>query len=68
MKVHTMIRVSEDTKKKLDELRASGQSYNGLLQELLEVAEKAGFEKATDRLGSFTPRQGGGKTVDNKLS
>ncbi len=53
-----MIRVAEDTKSKLDELRAHGQSYNGLLLELLELAERAGFGKVADKLGLMPPSEG----------
>ena len=58
MKSYALIRVSEDTKKRLDEFKAQGQSYNGLLWELLQLAEKAGFGKAADRLGLLKPTQG----------
>lgn len=58
MKSYTLLRVSSDTKKKLDEFRTQGQSYNGLLWELLQLAEKAGFGKAADRLGLLTPTEG----------
>jgi len=58
MQKYALIRVSEDTKKRLDEFRAHGQSYNGLLWELLERVEKAGFGKAADRLGLLKPTEG----------
>jgi len=58
MKSYTLLRVSSDTKKKLDEFRTQGQSYNGLLWELLQLAEKAGFGKAADRLDLMKPTEG----------
>jgi len=58
MKSYTLLRVSTDTKKKLDEFRTQGQSYNGLLWELLQLAEKAGFGKAADRLDLMRPTEG----------
>jgi len=34
----THIRISEDTKRHLNELRAPGQSYDGLLRELISLS------------------------------
>ena len=34
------IKVSPETKKKLDELRHAGQTYDGIIRELLEKAEE----------------------------
>jgi predicted CopG family antitoxin len=36
----TAIKVSEEVKKKLDQLKHPGQSYDGVLRELLEKALK----------------------------
>ena len=36
----TTIRLSRDTKRKLDSLRVSGQTYEGLILELIELRER----------------------------
>jgi hypothetical protein len=48
-----MIRVSEEVKKKLDQLRHPGQTYDGVLRELLEkvgMQEHKIYEEAWRRL------------------
>lgn len=58
MKQFQSIRVDKQVAEGLDKLKAPGQSYNGLLQELLELAERAGFGRVADRLGLLKPTEG----------
>lgn len=53
-----MLRVRKETVEKLDELRASGQSYNGILEELIDLAERIGFGRVADKLGLMRPSEG----------
>ena len=43
---------------KLDELRASGQSYSGLLSDLVNVAEKFVFGRIAGKLHLMKPSDG----------
>jgi hypothetical protein len=53
-----LIRVSTPTKEKLDSLRAPGQSYDGVLIQLLDLVEQIGFGRLADRLGLLRPTEG----------
>jgi hypothetical protein len=58
VKGSTLIRVSTPTKEKLDNLRAPGQSYDGILIQLLDLVEQIGFGRLADRLGLLRPTEG----------
>lgn len=44
----TSIAISDQTKRRLDEIKHTGQSYDGLIQELVELWKK-GHPKKEDR-------------------
>jgi hypothetical protein len=58
VKGSTLIRVSTPTKEKLDNLRAPGQSYDGILIQLLDLVEQIGFGRLADRFGLLRPTEG----------
>lgn len=53
-----MLRIRKETVEKLDKLRASGQSYSGILEELIDLAERVGFGRVADKLGLMRPTEG----------
>jgi len=58
MKEYHTIRIQKPIADKLDELRAPGQSYSGIIQELLELVEQAGFGTVADKLDLMRPTEG----------
>lgn len=58
MRQYHTIRIEKSVADKLDELRAPGQSYNGVLEELIDLAEKVGFGRVADKLHLMRPSEG----------
>lgn len=53
-----MLRIAKETAAKFDKLKAKGQSDGGLLDELIDLAERAGFGRVADKLGLMPPSEG----------
>lgn len=58
MKNYHMLRIPKETAERFDKLKARGQSDAGLLEELLELAEKVGFGRVANSLGLMRPTEG----------
>lgn len=53
-----MLRIAKETADRFDKLKAKGQSDAGLLDELIDLAERAGFGRLADKLGLMPPSEG----------
>lgn len=53
-----MLRIPKETAERLDALKAKGQSDAGIIEELIDLAERAGFGRVADKLGLMRPSEG----------
>ena len=58
VKNYHMLRIPKETADRFDKFKAKGQTDAGLLEELLDLAERAGFGRLANGLGLLRPTEG----------